>query len=62
MAPSAQSLAEIACQFDEPFTLDTSKYESAFGPAGTPLPADIAATVTRDRNWYRTGTGTGTGT
>jgi hypothetical protein len=45
-----RSLAEMACQFDEPFTLDTSKYESAFGPAGTPLPADIAATVTRDRD------------
>ena len=37
-------------QFDEPFVLDTTKHETAFAAAGTPLAAAIAATVA----WYRT--------
>jgi hypothetical protein len=41
--------ADFAYQFDEPFVLDTSKHESAFGAAGTPLAAAVAATVA----WYR---------
>ena len=45
-----RGLAEMSYQFDEPFVLDTSKYEAAFGAAGTPLAAAIAATVA----WYRT--------
>jgi len=48
--PVLRGLAETAYQFDQPFVLDTSKYESAFGAAGTPLAAAIAATVA----WYRT--------
>jgi nucleoside-diphosphate-sugar epimerase len=48
--PMLRELAEMSYQFDEPFDVDTSKYESAFGAAGTPLAAAIAATVT----WYRT--------
>ena len=48
--PMLRGLAETYYQFDEPFLLDTSKYEGAFGPAGTPLPAAITATVA----WYRT--------
>ena len=52
--PMLRGLAEISYQFDEPFVLDTSKYESAFGAAGTPLKAAIAATVA----WYRTRPGT----
>ena len=48
--PMLRELAEMSYQFDEPFVLDTSKYESVFGAAGTPLAAAIAATVT----WYRT--------
>ena len=48
--PVLRGLAETAYQFDQPFVMDTSKYESAFGAAGTPLAAAIAATVT----WYRT--------
>jgi nucleoside-diphosphate-sugar epimerase len=48
--PMLRELAEMSYQFDEPFDMDTSKYESAFGAAGTPLPAAIAATVA----WYRT--------
>jgi len=47
--PTMRELAEMAYQFDEPFVLDTSKYESTFGAAGTPLAAAVAATVT----WYR---------
>ena len=52
--PMLRELAEMAYQFDQPFVLDTSKYESAFGAAGTPLPAAVAATVA----WYRTRPGT----
>jgi nucleoside-diphosphate-sugar epimerase len=48
--PMLRGLAEMAYEFDEPFVLDTSKYESAFGAAGTPLAAAVAATVA----WYRT--------
>jgi len=32
-------------QFEEPFVLDTSKYESAFGVAGTPLSTAISQTL-----------------
>ena len=48
--PMLRGLAETAYQFDQPFVLDTTKYESAFGAAGTPLAAAVAATVA----WYRT--------
>ena len=48
--PTIRGLAEMAYEFDEPFVLDTSKYEAAFGAAGTPLASAIAATVA----WYRT--------
>jgi nucleoside-diphosphate-sugar epimerase len=48
--PMLRGLPEMAYQFDQPFILDTSKYESAFGAAGTPLADAIAATVA----WYRT--------
>ena len=48
--PMLRGLAETAYQFDQPFVLDTTKYEAAFGSAGTPLAAAITATVA----WYRT--------
>jgi nucleoside-diphosphate-sugar epimerase len=48
--PMLRGLAESYYQFDEPFVLDTTKYESVFGPAGTPLADAITATVA----WYRT--------
>ncbi len=35
--PVLRELAETSYQFDEPFVLDTSKYQAAFGTAGTPL-------------------------
>ena len=44
-----RELAEMAYEFEEPFVLDTSKYESTFGAAGTPLAAAITTTIA----WYR---------
>jgi len=52
--PMMRELAEMAYEFEEPFVLDTSKYQSVFGAAGTPLAGAIAATVA----WYRTRPGT----
>jgi nucleoside-diphosphate-sugar epimerase len=52
--PMLRGLAELSYQFDEPFVLDTTKYEAVFVTAGTPLAAAIAATVA----WYRTQTST----
>ena len=52
--PVLRELNETYYQFGEPFVLDTTKYESVFGPAGTPLADAIAATVA----WYRTEPGT----
>jgi nucleoside-diphosphate-sugar epimerase len=50
--PMLRGLAEMSYQFDEPFVLDTTRYQTTFGPAGTPLAAAVAATVA----WYRTHT------
>jgi nucleoside-diphosphate-sugar epimerase len=47
--PMLRELAEVSYQFEQPFVLDTSKYESVFGAAGTPVAAAITATVA----WYR---------
>jgi nucleoside-diphosphate-sugar epimerase len=47
--PLMRELAEIAYQAEEPFVLDTTKYQSVFGDSATPLPTAIAATVA----WYR---------
>jgi nucleoside-diphosphate-sugar epimerase len=47
--PLMRELAEMTYEFDEPFILDTTRYQSTFGAGGTPLAAAIAATVT----WYR---------
>ncbi len=43
--PMMRELAEMAYEFEEPFVLDTSKYESTFGAAGTPLAAAISTTI-----------------
>jgi nucleoside-diphosphate-sugar epimerase len=48
--PMMRGLAEMAYEFDEPFILDTTRYEATFGAAGTPLAAAVAATLA----WYRT--------
>ena len=52
--PTLRELAETYYQFGEPFVLDTSKYQAAFGAVGTPLADAIAATLA----WYRTRPGT----
>lgn len=44
-----RGLAEMSYEFDEPFILDTTKFESAFGTAVTPLATAVAETVA----WYR---------
>jgi nucleoside-diphosphate-sugar epimerase len=46
--PMMRGLAEMAYEFEEPFVLDTSKFESTFGVGGTPLDVAIKETVT----WY----------
>ena len=51
--PLLRELVEMSYEFDQPFVLDTSKYESTFGSAGTPLPAAVTATV----DWYRSRNG-----
>jgi nucleoside-diphosphate-sugar epimerase len=47
-----RGLNEMRYQFDETFVLDTSKFESTFGTATTPLSTAVADTVT----WFRTRT------
>jgi len=54
VSPVMRGLAEMSYQFDQPFILDTSKYQAVFGAAGTPLADAIAATLA----WYRTRPGT----
>jgi nucleoside-diphosphate-sugar epimerase len=48
--PMMRELAEMSYEFEQPFVLDTSKYESTFGAAGTPLATAISETIA----WYRT--------
>ena len=48
--PMMRALVEMAYEFDEPFILDTTRYEATFGAAGTPLAAAVATTIA----WYRT--------
>ena len=47
--PILRELPELAYEFDQPFVLDTTKYESTFGADTTPLTAAIGATVA----WYQ---------
>jgi nucleoside-diphosphate-sugar epimerase len=47
--PMMRGLAEMSYQFEEPFVLDTTKFESAFGTTGTPMGVAINETV----GWYR---------
>jgi nucleoside-diphosphate-sugar epimerase len=49
VSPMMRGLAEMRYQFEAPFVLDTSKFESTFGAAGTPLSVAITETVA----WYR---------
>jgi nucleoside-diphosphate-sugar epimerase len=52
--PVLRELAETYYQFGGPFVMDTTKYRSVFGVAGTPLADAIAETLA----WYRTRPGT----
>jgi nucleoside-diphosphate-sugar epimerase len=54
--PTIRELVEMTYEFEAPFVLDTTKYESTFGPAGTPIAAAITATV----DWYRSRNGSST--
>jgi nucleoside-diphosphate-sugar epimerase len=47
--PMMRSLAEMAYEFEEPFVLDTTKYQTTFGNVCTPLDAAITDTLA----WYR---------
>ena len=47
--PMMRGLAEMAYEFEEPFVLDTAKFESTFGPGGTPLDVAVKETVA----WYQ---------
>jgi len=47
--PTMRALVEMTYEFDEPFVLDTTKFESMFGAGGTPLAGAVAETV----SWYR---------
>jgi nucleoside-diphosphate-sugar epimerase len=49
VSPMMRNLAEMTYEFEEPFVLDTTKYDVAFGKAGTPLAVAVAETV----RWYR---------
>jgi nucleoside-diphosphate-sugar epimerase len=48
--PLMRELAEMTYEFEQPFVLDTSKYESTFGDTVTPLATAITDTIA----WYRT--------
>lgn len=49
VSPMMRGLAEMSYEFDEPFVLDTSKFQSTFGSSATPLATAVAATIA----WYR---------
>ena len=51
--PTVRELVEMTYEFEAPFVLDTTKYESTFGAAGTPMAAAVAATLA----WYRSRNG-----
>jgi nucleoside-diphosphate-sugar epimerase len=52
-SPLMRELAEMSYEFEEPFVMDTSKFETAFGTAATPLATAITDTIA----WYRTRVG-----
>lgn len=52
--PMMREIAEMSYEFEEPFVLDTTKFQSTFGTSGTPLTVAVAETIT----WYRTRTST----
>jgi nucleoside-diphosphate-sugar epimerase len=47
--PAAREMIEMAYEFEEPYILDSSKIEQAFGLRPTPLEVAIGETV----DWWR---------
>jgi nucleoside-diphosphate-sugar epimerase len=47
--PEAKETVEMMYEFDEPFIIDSSKFEKAFGMKATPIREAIRETV----NWYK---------
>jgi len=50
VSPMMRGLAEMSYEFEQPFVLDTSKYETTFTTATTPLATAISDTIA----WYQT--------
>jgi nucleoside-diphosphate-sugar epimerase len=55
--PTIRELVELTYEFEQPFVLDTTKYQSTFGTQATPLATAISATV----GWYRSRDGSSNG-
>jgi nucleoside-diphosphate-sugar epimerase len=55
--PTIRELVELSYEFEQPFVLDTTKYQSTFATETTPLATAIAATVM----WYSSRNGTSNG-
>ena len=55
--PTIRELVELSYEFEQPFVLDTTKYQSTFGTEATPLLTAITTTVA----WYRNRNGTSNG-
>lgn len=53
MSPLMRELAEMSYEFEEPFVLDTTKYQATFGGGGTSLACAIPDTIA----WFRTAEG-----
>jgi len=47
--PMMRALAEMSYEFQEPFVMDTTKFQSTFGGSGTPLATAITDTLA----WYQ---------
>src|ERR1700676_674359 len=52
ISPLMRELAEMSYEFEQPFVLDFTKYETTFGTSGTPLATAITDTIA----WYRSET------
>ncbi len=50
VSPMMRGLAEMSYEFEQPFVLDTTKYEATFTTATTPLATAIGDTIA----WYQT--------
>jgi hypothetical protein len=48
-SPSAKELVEMMYEFEQPFIVDSSKFEQTFGLKATPVQEAIKETMT----WYK---------